>query len=119
MNAGDQQDNSSHWLGTGKGQVLSINPGEMAFEEWEEAETPQPLFGTGTRTPEQQRLRDSVDEVLAKLHPKYQELLRAYYWERQTLEEMAAERGITRQAVHQQLETAKRKFRKEVFRLGG
>lgn len=121
MTAGDPQEYSevSDYLGSGKGRVLSINPGGMAFEDWEEAELPSPLFGLGERTPAQARLRDEVDEVLLKLAPKYRELIREYFWERLTLEEMAAERGVTRQAVHQQLQTALRKFRKEVFRLGG
>lgn len=121
MSVGDQPNDNevSDWLGSGKGQVLSINPGRMAFEDWEESERPVPLFGVGNRTPAQQRLRDDVDEVLEKLLPRHREVIREYFWERLTLEEMAKERGVTRQAVHQQLQTALRKFRKEVFRLGG
>lgn len=108
----------SDYLGSGKGRLLSINPGGMAFEEWEESELPEPLF-PGQLEPHQLRLRDDVDEVLQKLAPKYRELIREFFWERLTLEEMGRERGVTRQAVHQQLQTALRKFKKEVFRLGG
>ncbi len=108
----------SDWLGSGKGRVLSINPGTMTFDDWEQAELPETLYPTQLDS-DQLQLRDEVDQVLDKLSPKHQELIRSYFWERLTLEEMAAERGVTRQAVHQQLQTALKAFRKEMFRLGG
>ena len=111
-------DKKSDWIGAGKGQVYSINPEGMSQDAWENAERPEPLYPTHL-TQSQVELRDNVDEIMAKLHPRYRELLREYFWERMTLEEMAEERGVTRQAVHQQMQTAIKKFRKEVFRLGG
>lgn len=55
-----------------------------------------------------------VAHCLSKLKPEHQELLRARYMEGRTLEDIAAELGITRQAVHQQLTVAHSEFHRTV-----
>lgn len=51
-----------------------------------------------------------VAYCLSFLKPKHQELLRARFMEGRTLEDIAADEGVSRQAIHQRLATAEAEF---------
>ncbi len=52
-----------------------------------------------------------IEAAMEKLQPKYADLLRRVYWERQTQEQIGAELGISQQAVSQRVKTAERKLK--------
>ena len=58
--------------------------------------------------------RDLVEDAFARMRPRDVEVLRRRYFERMTLDEMAAESGVTRQAIIKQLKTATKHARKEL-----
>lgn len=51
-----------------------------------------------------------VAHCLSFLKPKHRELLRARFMEGRTLEDIAADEGVSRQAIHQRLATAEAEF---------
>lgn len=55
-----------------------------------------------------------VAHCLSFLKEEHQELLRERYMEGRTLEEIAADAGVTRQAIHQRLSTAESEFIRSV-----
>lgn len=71
-----------------------------------------PVPPDGSRTLAQRRLAVKLEKAMALLPRKRQELLRRIYWEKQTQQEVAADLGISQQAVAQRLNTARRQLKK-------
>lgn len=55
-----------------------------------------------------------VTYCLSKMKPEHQELLRARYMEGRTLEDIAADMGVSKQAVHQRIQVAHSDFHRTV-----
>lgn len=56
-------------------------------------------------------LTEKVEKAMSAIKPKYADLLRRVYWERQTQEQIGKDLGISQQAVSQRIKTAERKLR--------
>lgn len=65
-----------------------------------------------SKTREQRVLAAKMEKVLSLLPPKRADLLRRVFWERQTQAEIAADLGVSQQAVAQRVKTAKRQLQK-------
>lgn len=73
-----------------------------------------PLWGdTEVETLEQGFKASAVYETTAHMRPRDREMLERRFVERMTLDAIAEEEGITRQAVLKRLETARKNFLKE------
>ena len=60
-----------------------------------------------------------LDTMLARLRPRYSDLLRRVYFERQTQEEIAQEEGVSQQAINQRVRTAEGALRKAIVKDNG
>lgn len=88
--------------------------GDLTDQEYELT----PVWPPAPRTKADKAIDVRVEKLMRRLPVRYQNLLTEYYWERLTLEEMAAERQVSYQAVQQQLETAKREFVRAMVKFG-
>ena len=71
-----------------------------------------PVPPNDSRTYDQRVLSAQVEKAMAVLPKAKADLLRRIYWEKQTQEEVAADLGISQQAVNQRLRTAEKHLRK-------
>lgn len=55
-------------------------------------------------------LQEQIEYLINKLDPNQADLLRRVYWEQQTQAEIAADLGVSQQAVGQRLDTAHKAF---------
>ena len=60
-----------------------------------------------------------LDIMMARLRPRYRDLLRRVYFERQTQEEIAQEEGVSQQAINQRVRTAEGALRKAIVKDNG
>lgn len=67
-------------------------------------------FSQGT----QKHQKFDIEDILRTLNPSEERLINEYYWEGKTLDQLAKSRGVTKQAVFQQLKTIYKKIRRQL-----
>ena len=70
---------------------------------------------TDPRTPEQEQLAEDVEAAFKLMNPRHVDLLLRRYVESMTLDAIAAEENVTRQAIIKRLQVAEKNLREAMY----
>jgi DNA-directed RNA polymerase specialized sigma24 family protein len=104
-----QKHRERRWLDGKNLDTLAMDPTELGS-----AGFPNVFSNPEQGAADSETVSDTVDRALSRMRPRDVSLLQRRFLELMTLDAIAAEEGVTRQAIIKRLKTAQDRFRREM-----